>query len=114
MKIWYNPADGTLHDDMDGSAIGLPSWPTGMIEATEEQITAAQQLSPKEQWAEYQAEARSALAVSDTTVMRCYESGIALPDEWVKYRKALRAIVSASSGDGSQVLPGRPAYPSGT
>ncbi|WP_153010922.1 DUF4376 domain-containing protein, partial [Aquitalea magnusonii] len=36
--IWYNPADGSLHDDMDGAALALPTWPAGMVEATAEQI----------------------------------------------------------------------------
>lgn len=38
MTVWHNPADGTLHDDMDGAALNLPSWPHGMVEATAEQI----------------------------------------------------------------------------
>jgi len=38
MTVWYNPADGSLHDDMDGAALSLPSWPLGMKEATAEQI----------------------------------------------------------------------------
>ncbi|MTD33668.1 tail fiber assembly protein [Paludibacterium denitrificans] len=59
-------------------------------------------------------EARTALSASDTTLMRCYEAGIALPAEWVAYRKALRAIISAQSGDPTQLLPTRPAYPEGT
>lgn len=75
-------------------------------------------LSPSEcvadLWSEHQALARSALSTSDTTLMRCYEAGIALPAEWVAYRKALRAIVSAQSGDPTQPLPTRPAYPEGT
>jgi len=38
MTIWYNEKDGSLHDDMDGTALSLPGWPKGMVEATEEQI----------------------------------------------------------------------------
>ena len=60
-----------------------------------------------------QGKARALLTASDTTLMRCYEAGIPLPAEWVAYRKALRAIISAKSGDPSQQLPTRPPYPDG-
>ncbi|MDR3495359.1 MAG: hypothetical protein P4L82_12230 [Ancalomicrobiaceae bacterium] len=56
------------------------------------------------------AEARSALTASDMTVLRCVEAGVAVPAEWVAYRRALRAIVAG----GSAALPARPAYPAGT
>lgn len=38
MTIWFNPADKTLHDDMDGAALTIPGWPQGMVKATAEQI----------------------------------------------------------------------------
>jgi len=84
------------------------------VELSAEEIAAIAATAADAAWASLKARAMAALNDSDTTVMRCYESGIALPDEWVKYRKALRAIVSASSGDGSQSLPARPDYPAGT
>jgi hypothetical protein len=65
-------------------------------------------------WAAYQAQSMAALAVSDTTILRCYENGVAVPAAWADYRKALRAIVGASSGDPTQPLPSKPQYPSGT
>lgn len=58
-------------------------------------------------------QARAALDVSDKTVYRCFEAGVVLPAEWVTYRKALRAIVSASPSTAT-ALPTMPAYPSGT
>lgn len=65
-------------------------------------------------WSAYQASAKAALDASDITVLRCYESGVAMPAAWTTYRKALRAIVGSASGDPTQALPAKPAYPSGT
>lgn len=53
---------------------------------------------------------RQALISSDITLLRCIESGIALPDEWVNYRVALRNLLS-STLDESTVMPVRPTYP---
>ena len=39
MTIWID-TNNTLHDDMDGEALSLPSWPQGMTQATPEQIAA--------------------------------------------------------------------------
>ena len=66
------------------------------------------------QWVAYRALAQAALSESDKTVLRCYESGAAVPAPWVAYRKALRAIVGAASGDSTVPLPTRPDYPAGT
>jgi hypothetical protein len=65
-------------------------------------------------WAERQEAAKEDLDSSDVTLMRCFENAIALPAAWVAYRKALRAIVGAATGDASQSMPTRPAYPTGT
>lgn len=65
-------------------------------------------------WSAYQAVARSALNDSDNTIMRCYENSVVVPTAWVAYRKALRAIISAETGDPAQPLPTKPAYPPGT
>ena len=65
-------------------------------------------------WAKYQASAIALLKKSDATIVRCYENAVAVPTEWVAYRKALRAIVSAASGDATAAPPKQPAYPSGT
>lgn len=68
----------------------------------------------KPSWSNFQSLAKAALADSDVTVMRCYENAVALPSNWAAYRKSLRALVSATSGDASQPLPPKPSYPAGT
>jgi hypothetical protein len=55
-------------------------------------------------------EARSLLAVSDITIVRCYEHAVPVPAEWQAYRTALRAIIAGTS----TTLPTKPAYPAGT
>ncbi|APD38433.1 hypothetical protein [Burkholderia pseudomallei] len=65
-------------------------------------------------WSAYQASAKTALDVSDITILRCAEEAVAVPAAWITYRKALRAIVGAEAGDPTQPLPTKPAYPSGT
>jgi hypothetical protein len=86
--------------------------------ATDDQLKAAfPQYAGHEaaiEWPAYQARAMTALNESDTTVLRCYESGVPVPPGWSAYRKSLRAIVGATSGDATQALPTKPAYPAGT
>lgn len=76
-----------------GNVIGAPPGPT---------------------WPGYQAQARAILADTDLTVLRCYEAAVPLPTAWQTYRKELRAIVGAASGDATQPLPAKPPYPAGT
>lgn len=66
-------------------------------------------------WTDYQATAAAALAESDKTVLRCGENQIPVPADWATYRKALRAIVGATTPP-TQIpaLPTRPDYPPGT
>ena len=52
----------------------------------------------------------ASLQKSDVTLLRCLENGIPIPDTWVQYRKALRALI----GGASSILPTTPTYPVGT
>ncbi|CAG9256297.1 hypothetical protein PCAR4_40277 [Paraburkholderia caribensis] len=71
-------------------------------------------LSEAQAWDSYQASALTALAASDRTILRCYENSVVVPSAWISYRKSLRAIVSATTGDASQPFPVQPPYPAGT
>ena len=55
------------------------------------------------------ASAQAALDKSDTSLLRCYEAGAAVPAEWATYRGQLREIVSGKST--ATGLPVRPEYP---
>lgn len=68
----------------------------------------------EQRWAALQSDARSALAESDITVLRCAEAGVPVPQAWRDYRAALRLIVSSAAGDPDAGLPPRPDYPPGT
>lgn len=65
-------------------------------------------------WQDYQAKAQVELDKTDLVALRCFKAGVVFPDTWATYVGALRAIVSASSGDYSKALPKRPNYPSGS
>jgi hypothetical protein len=70
--------------------------------------------APSLTWQQYQGQAKSALSESDLTLLRCFENSIAIPAAWSTYRKVLRSIGSATSGDPTQPLPTKPPYPAGT
>ncbi|WP_414884606.1 hypothetical protein [Pseudomonas sp. IT-P171] len=64
--------------------------------------------------AEIKQQATIALSESDKAILRCYESAIPVPQDWIAYRKALRNIVSSGMSDPESLLPIAPEYPSGT
>lgn len=76
--------------------------------------SAVDQPTAVQKWAIFQQQAQAALIGSDITALRCYESSVPVPVEWVTYRKELRAIVGASMGDPAQPLPEKPDSPAGT
>ena len=97
--------------DVTGFAVseGLQYDPaTGLYSSTPEPLPdpVAAQAALKEA---LKASAQSTLDKSDTTLLRCYEAGVAVPVEWATYRGQLREIVSGKSS--ATVLPVRPVYP---
>ena len=58
-------------------------------------------------------QAAIAISKTDTTIVRCYSAGIAVPTAWQTYRNALRAIVNGADTT-STTLPTAPAYPAGS
>lgn len=105
-------ADGAIIPADSGNA-DYQSYLTWLAEGNtpiEADVPAAAQL-----WAEYQAKAQALLDKSDIVVLRCYEASVTVPAEWVTYRKDLRVIIAAESGDPTAALPTRPEkYPAGT
>lgn len=53
-------------------------------------------------------QARNALTVSDTNILRALESGLEINDAWKSYRQALRDIINGTSS--ATTLPTVPTY----
>lgn len=102
---------GTVYWTAEGQRLVVTERGVGLPDGASLQEPA---LTSGQQWVSHQAQARAALDASDITMIRCVEHGVTVPAEWVSYRGALRAIVRAASGDPTQPLPSRPAYPAGT
>lgn len=100
----------------DGDGLRIMAWAYAKAPQPDAATLAAneQAASAAFAWSSLKRDALAALQDSDITVLRCFEHGVALPSEWVSYRAALRAIVSAVAGNAAAGLPVRPAYPAGT
>ena len=111
------PADAVPITDAEHQTL-LAGQSTGQIITTDTSgnpiLAAPPPPTAAQLWAAYQALAQAALVESDKTILRCGENSVAVPATWATYRKALRAIVAATSGDPTVALPTRPAYPAGT
>lgn len=55
-------------------------------------------------------EADNLLKQSDVTILRCFEHGVSVPQNWIDYRIILRRI---KMGSGEEI-PQTPNYPEGT
>jgi len=118
----YQFDDDVVVTNKDGmnsfeTALGVPlGVPTTLQPYTIPQPMAAQIGAQQASvaWAAYQVSARAALVESDKTILRCYENAVAVPTTWAAYRKTLRTIISAASGDPTVALPMKSAYPAGT
>ncbi|EEF26835.1 conserved hypothetical protein [Ricinus communis] len=93
------------------SEIGYSVRDGVLVAPTESEVSKRQAAGA---WSSYQASAKTELDSSDLTILRCYENGIPVPSEWATYRKLLRAVIGAASGDPTQPLPMRPQFPAGT
>ncbi|MDE1906080.1 MAG: hypothetical protein KGH75_06465 [Rhodospirillales bacterium] len=111
MKFFRDTTGQAFAFEADGSQDHL--IPAGAVAMTAADVAALNSSVPNN-WAARQFAARAALTESDLTVLRCYESAVAVPATWATYRKALRAIIAASTGDPTQAMPTKPAYPAGT
>ena len=119
----YRDGDGNVHgfDDTDSSQVALMnSLVSGWTCVTGAWPPAE---TDTEKWATYQALAKTALATSDTSMLRIHEAVILgattmdAPDvvAFVKWRQALRAILAeAQPGEIPDGLPAMPPYPQGT
>ena len=113
--------DETATGNVNGEARGgvdITGWHIELVKGKPIQVwdtTARPQMTPTEAAAAGAAAlkigAQDALDKSDITVMRCVEAGMALPPEWVTYRRALRDVIAGKSAG---PLPARPAYPAGS
>jgi hypothetical protein len=121
MAIWQSQ-DGALHDDGEGAALSLSSWPQGMTQLTDDQLAGIHAATSAAQaLAELQSSAQAALDKTSITVERIVEGvshgtcGFTNPDvvAFMSYRKALRDIVSGKD-TASTALPTPAPYPSGT
>lgn len=81
-----------------------PKWENGEWVMDQEAQAADENIALK-------ADAQASLDMSDITILRCMENGVAVPSDWKNYRISLRQIVSGSSPG---PLPTRPEYPPGS
>ncbi len=110
------PADAIEITDTDETTIRTGLATGGTVSGTPGEwiVTPPPPPSAAALWAAYQATAKAAIEKSDITILRCAENSVTVPVEWSAYRKALRAILIAVSGDPTEPLPTQPAYPTST
>lgn len=68
---------------------------------------------PDTRWADYKAQAQTALEYTDLIALRCWKAEVPYPKDWQTYTAELRAIVRATTGDPEQPLPAMPLKPEG-
>lgn len=106
---YFKDKNGGLHYLDDDAFTKL--LPAGSVKISDDDATKMQAPTDAQKYVDLQSLAQIELAKSDTVAMRCFESAIALPAEWVTYRKALRAVIGNPA---KNKFPDRPAYPQGT
>lgn len=76
--IWQD-SQGNLHDDMDGQALSLFSWPKGMTLLTDEQVAAirqAEQQAQEQLQQETQAQAAAVAAAKVSAISKLAALGL--------------------------------------
>lgn len=109
MAIWTD-VNGNFHDDMNGEALKLNSWPQGLTKYTGAWPPVSTAAELHMQLVE---SAKNALIATDMVAFRCFKAGVAFPANWLTYTKSLRDIVSGTDTT-STTLPIMPTYPAGT
>lgn len=110
------PADAEAMTDAEHAAL-IAGQASGQVidwSGARPVLADAPEPTAEQLWLLLREQARRALTESDITVLRCAEAAVPVPQAWRDYRAALRAIVSAESGDPTHGLPAQPAYPPGT
>lgn len=104
-------------DDGDAIPLGLAPVSDAELPGLLDSIRANRlnEMTGEQRSEEMRRTARRALAASDITVLRFFESGAKLPAAWKQYREDLRSIIRAADGDPTATaLPERPEYPPST
>lgn len=109
---FYKDTNNDIHVLDDASFSYL--LPAGCVEITADEAAQLQAPTTAQLWSAYQSQAKLELIASDAVATRCVKAGVAYPSNWLSRDVALRAIIAATSGDPTQPLPSRPAYPAGT
>ena len=94
MTIWKDENNG-LHDDMDGTALTLPSWPQGLTSITDEEaasISAVNNAPTPEQVAKQTRDQRNSLLSSADIQINILEDAGKDVSAWRTYRQALRDV----------------------
>lgn len=66
---------------------------------------------PEITWEDRRRDASFLLMSTDRIIVRMYEESMNIPPEWVEWRRALRGIVAAETGDATAGLPEQPKEP---
>ena len=112
MAIWKDD-NNQLHDDMDGQALLLPSWPKGMVQLTDEQVSAIRNKASVTSLPILAQQELDYVTGPRGQIMRCLVAMIEIPPVWQQYVSSLRNIVNGTDTT-STTLPTRPPYVQGS
>jgi hypothetical protein len=112
MAIWKD-SNGVLHDDMDGGALGIDSWPADATLLTNEEVEEHRKPTSEQLLQQRKGEASAALAATDEQLSEIHEAIILAEKSsddndyvaLIKYRRDLRTIVQSTDCDSIPELP---------